>query len=1165
MTLSERSVNKPTTVLMIFILLFALGCYAVFNLPIDRFPDMELPYIAIATTYENAGPEEVEQSVTRTLESSLSGVTGLKRMMSTSSTGNSVIYMEMNYGVNLDEAVSGCRDKIDIVRKYLPSDADSPIMFKMDPAMMPIMGLSIKGNRTPEELRKLAEDVVQKKLEQIDGIASANISGGREKCIRVDIPRDRLEAYNLTITGVAQLIGAQNVQSAGGSITSGDINYTIQSAGKYNSIEDVKNTVISWKPTSSVDGEMPIVRTIKLRDIADVYEGYKKESTIAYMNGEPCVSVMLQRQSGKNSVEAANRARKQVEKLKASLPNDVEIFEVWNSTDDIENTINAVVKSVIEGALLAVLVLILFLRSFRSTLIIAISIPISLFITLVLMYFRGMTLNMISLAGLLIGVGMLVDNSIVVLENIYSYRQKDAKPKVAAILGSQEMVSAITSSTLTTVCIFLPMIMLKTKMGMIGQFLNDLSMTIIFSLMCSLIVAITLVPVLSSSVLVVGNAGDKRDDSFIGKINRALGNAFDKLDTVYSRAVEKTLHHKKLLLGGILALFFISIFVVVKIGYVFMPETETSNISVSITMPKGTRLEVTDAITKEFESIIQQEIVGIKNLSSNIGGGGFMSSSSDTNTATIRIKLYDEQERKSGYDNAESAREKLRPYFTKFPGAEISLSSGTNSMSSGLVVDIRCDDLKKLATVTKNVEEVLKEKTTDYINEVSSNLEDGLPEVKIVFDRDLMYDLALNIYSVSAEIKANIDGITATRYEDNGNEIDLVVALSEEDKSKLNDLDSIFVTSNSGARIPLSVFAHYEESTAPVSILRQEQTRMTQITLTPKKGIAIQEIQTKVNDVIAANIPQEDNVTISFSGDNEDFIEAAVNFLIVIIMAAALVFAIMASQFESFKDPFIVIFTIPLSFIGVVLIYLISGQKLSTVSIFGFLMLVGMIVNNGIVLVDYTNLLRRRGYKLMEACVEASRSRLRPILMSTLTTIISLVPMAFFPSEGTEMIQPISMTVLGGLSFGSLMTLFVMPSLYYIFNAGHERKIRKINKKIARIEKNGNASASSEKKLAKLTKKKNKYEAADASKEANFAAVAKQEFVPEAPEAVSEKKDSARKRTSKPKAAAEKKPSTETASNDASVSTGTETVTDSTAAGDVNSSTETKETTNEER
>lgn len=1119
MTLSERSVNKPTTVLMIFILLVALGIYATFNLPIDRFPEMELPYVIVYTTYENAGPEEVEQSVTRTLEASLSGVSGLKKMYSQSSTGVSIVQLEMNYGTDLDEAVNGCRDKIDLVRKYLPDDAESPVIFKMNPSMMPIMAIAVRGNRTPEELRKLAEDVIQPKLEQIDGIASANISGGREKCIRVDIPRDRLEAYNLTISAIAGLIATQNIQSAGGSITSGDINYTIQSAGKYDSLEDVKDTVISWKPAGMLADGTPVTRTVKLRDIADVYEGYKKESTLAYMNGEPCVSLSLQRQSGKNSVVAAKKVRKQVEVLKKTLPSDISIVEVWNTTDDIQNTISAVVESVIEGALLAILVLVVFLRSFKSTFIIGISIPVSLLITLVLMWLRGMTLNMISLAGLLIGVGMLVDNSIVVLENIYSYRQKDAKPKVAAILGSQEMVAAITSSTLTTVCIFIPMLMLKSKMGMIGQLLDDLSMTIIFSLMCSLVVAITLVPVLASSVLVVDNVGDKRDETWSGKINRALGSFFDKLDLVYSGAVKKILHHKKLTLGFILLLFFASIFVVYKIGYVFMPETETSNISLDVAMPKGTKLEITEAVTKELESIIQQEIVGIKRISSTVGGAGFLSSASDTHKATIRIALFDEKDRLSGYDSAETAKQKLRPYFTKFPGAEISLSSGMNSMTSGLVVEIRCDDLDKLGKTTKEITDLLKATTGEWVNEVKSNLEDGLPEVKIVFDRDRLYNLGLTIYSIGAEVKASIDGQTATRYEDNGDEIDLIISLAEEDKAKLTDLDSIFVTTQSGLRIPLSSFAHYEEGTSPVAIMRQEQTRMTQITCTPKKGLAIQDIQNHVSKIIAENIPSEDGLTISYTGDNEDFMEALINFVVVIIMAAALVFAIMASQFESFKDPFIVIFTIPLSFIGVATIYLLSGQKLCMVSVFGFLMLIGMIVNNGIVLVDYTNLLRRRGYGLEDACVEAARSRLRPILMSTLTTIISLIPMSFFPSEGTEIIQPISMTVLGGLSFGSLMTLFCMPALYYIFNWGNQRKLVKLNKKLNKLnDLRGNDSydvEAIEKKILKLEARKTKLEVQDKRREESIRSVAVKEETDEAEESVVEAKPAAKKTRAK--------------------------------------------------
>ena len=1060
MTLSERSVKKPTTVVMIFILLIAFGVYAMLSLPIDRFPEMDLPYILVSTTYSNAGPEEVETSVTRTLESSLSGVSGLKKLTSSSSSGSSMIILEMNYGTDLDAATGDIRDKIDLVRNYLPTEAKAPVMFKMNPSMMPIMMLSIDGNRSPEELRKYAEDVVQKRLEQIDGVASAYIIGGREKCIRVDVPRDRLEAYSLTISGIAQLIGAQNIQSAGGTIKSGEINYTIQSAGKYKNLEDIRNTVISWKVSAPDASGIPVVRTVKLRDIADVYEGYKEETSLAFMDGQPCVMMLIQKQSGKNSVAAANAVRKNLPKIIANLPNDVKIGEVFNTTDDIEATIHAVVESVIEGALLAILVLFVFLRSFKSTFIIGLTIPISLMVTIVLMNLRGMTLNMISLAGLLIGVGMLVDNAIVILENIYTYRQRDAKPEVAAILGSQEMISAITSSTLTTVCIFLPLILLKSKMGMVGQLFDDLSFTIIFSLLCSLIVAIVLVPVLASKYLVIDNVGHKRDSSRSGVLNRAFSNFFDSMDTGYSKFVRKVLHHKKLTIFIILVLFVVSMFGLVKNGYVFMPETASTNVSVKFTMPKGTRIEVTEAVMHEFESIVRQELKGIKNVTLSVGGSGMMSSASDTNVGTMRIRLYEEKLREPGWDDESTAKDKLRPYFTKFPGADIAFDSGQGGMgNAGLVVEVRTDDLTLLGTTAKKLVDVIKLHASDYVNEVSTDWEDGLPEVKITFDRERMYNMGLNIATVGNEIKANISGTTASRYEDHGDEIDIVVQLSDEDKAKLNDLDNIFATNSNGQRIPLSSFASYEQAEAPVTIRRANQARIAKVTIKQKPKVSLDEVQGKINEIIKNNIPSDENLTIGFSGDNEDFKENAKNFMIVIIMAAALVFAVMASQFESFKDPFIVLFTIPLSFIGVSVIHIMTKTQLNMISILGCLMLVGMIVNNGIVLVDYTNLLRKRGYNLEEACVESARSRLRPILMSTLTTIISLIPMAFFPSEGTEIIQPISLTVLGGLSFGSCMTLVMMPVLYFIFNSAKERKEARRQRRLERKQKRLEAKA----------------------------------------------------------------------------------------------------------
>ncbi|MBP5283820.1 MAG: efflux RND transporter permease subunit, partial [Treponema sp.] len=408
MTFSEKCVKKPVTTLLVFIVLVALGIYCTFSLPVDMYPDMELPYMIVYTTYGNAGPEEVEQSVTRTLESSLSGLSGLKKIQSQSTGGMSLIFMELNYGTNLDSAANEVRDKIDMVRSYLPDDASSPITIKADPSMMPIMMLTLEGKRTPEELRSYAEDVIQPRLEQIDGVASANVIGGRQKSINVDIPRDRLEAYGLSITGVAQTIGAQNIQSSGGVISSDSINYTIKTNGKYQSLDDLKNTVISYKLAASDGFNPPQVVTLRLRDVADIYEGYKDQSTFAFLDGEPCVMLMITKQSGKNSVTSAKAVRKALKNLESEMPEDLRIEETYNTTDIIEQNINEVAGSVIKGALLAVAVLIIFLRSLKTTFIVALAIPICVFITLMLMYFKGITINMISLAGLLLGIGMLV-------------------------------------------------------------------------------------------------------------------------------------------------------------------------------------------------------------------------------------------------------------------------------------------------------------------------------------------------------------------------------------------------------------------------------------------------------------------------------------------------------------------------------------------------------------------------------------------------------------------------------------------------------------------------------------------------------------------------------------------------------------------------------------
>ena len=1063
MSISKLAVKKPTTTLIIFILLAALGIYCTTSLPLDMFPDMDIPYIIVSTSYSNAGPEEVEKSVTRTMESVLSSVTGLKKMMSTSQTGSSLIMMEFEYGTNLDEAGNDIRDKIDIIRNYLPTDADSPIIFRMDPSMMPIMALIVTGSRTPEELSAYVEDVIQPRLEQIDGVASASISGGYEKAILIDVPQDRLNAYDLTITQIAQMIGAQNITSSGGSIEAGESNYSISAEGTYKSIEDIKNTVVTYKVKQNGTAQPEMV-SIMLRDVADVYEGYKDTNSLAFLDGTPSVMLQVQKQSGKNSVTTAEKVRKQLEVIENELPSDIKIVEAFNTTDDIKNTIFQVLKSLVEGIILAVVVLYIFLRSFKSTFIIALSIPVSVIITLCLMYFCGFTINMMTLSGLLLGIGMLVDNSVVVLENIFSYREKDAKPEVAAILGSEEMITSITASTLTTICIFLPMIMFRKKLGMMGKLFESFAFTIVFSLLCSLIVAAVLVPVLSSKYLKIEKVSERKLPGFLGHFDRIMGKFFTWLDNKYADGVKFTLRHKKVLLVSMFGLLIGSVVLIPVIGFIFMPTTPATSVSVSLEMPKGTTIESTREVIQQMESNVLKDLKGVKFSTVSVGGSGITSSASDTNTATLRVTLYPESERQEGWDSEATAKEKIRKYFNSFPGAEFTFGSGNMGFAgSSIDIVLRSNDLDLARKTAKEIQAAVKENGSDYVNETTMDLEDGLPELKINMDRNRMYELGITAYGAGSELNAAINGMTASRYDDDGTQVDIVVGLADEDKKTFADLEQIYVSSSTGKRIPFASFARYEETLAPVAINRENQTRTIRISVEPKPGISLQIVQDEIQKIVQENVVIDENLLVSYEGAMADMIETATNFSVIILMAVLLVFAVMASQFESFKDPFIIIFTIPLSFIGVITIYLITREMLNVISIIGMLVLVGTIVNNGIVLVDYTNLLRKRGLTLYDACVEAARNRLRPILMTTLTTVTSLIPMALFPGETGAMTQPIGLTVLGGMTFGSLMTLFVMPAIYYVFNSSKERRAAK---KVAKAEKKAKKAEKKTEKLA---------------------------------------------------------------------------------------------------
>ncbi|MDR2759743.1 MAG: efflux RND transporter permease subunit, partial [Spirochaetaceae bacterium] len=1006
-------------------------------------PEINPPYLVVFTSYTGAGPEEVERSVSRVLEAALSGVSSLEKVTSTSSKGSSMVMMEFTYGTDLADASNSVRDALDRVRNYMPSGADTPTIFRFDPSMIPIMGLMVMGNRSPEELRELATDTIVPRIEQTPGVATASVNGGREKIIRVEIPQSRLEAYGLTVTQIQQMLAAQNMQVAAGTITEGGLSYLLTTMGEYSSLDQILNTVISYKGGGvSGSGQVELPRSVYLRDIADVFEGYRDETSAVYVNGTPAVMMSVQKQSGKNSVQTARELRARLERMTRELPQDIKITELYNTTDQIENTLNQVTSTALSGAILAVLILFIFLRSIKPTIIIGISIPVSIAITMMMMYFAGLTLNLMTMAGLVLGIGMLVDNSIVILENIYRYREKGAKLQSAAILGAQEMIVAIVASTLTTICVFAPLVAFQGMLEMAGEMFAGLAFTVVISLAISLFTAIVLVPVLSSHYFPLVTRKQKPLKGFIAAIDRVFERFFTALENLYRRAVDRVLRHKLIVILVLIVLFAGSIFMIPVVGWVFMPQQEADSVSINVTLPMGTPLPETEAVLRQIQLIVEKEVRGYDRLVLNAGGGGMMGMGGGSNSGSLRINLPSYKDR---IDSADDIKTKIRAHFNEFPGVIFNFGGGGMGGAMGgnpIDIVIRTDDLVKGKALAERIAGIIRERVPDA-TEPRVDLQDGLPQIEIELDRDRLYALGLNTLTVGNEIKAAVDGITATRYKTGGHDYDVVLILAEADRSTRPALDHIFVNSQVAGRVPLSSFASYKEGTGPLTITRENQSRVLHVTAGAVPGTKINILENQVRTLITAEIPAEDDVIIEYAGDNADMVKMMGRFVLIMVVAVFLVFGVMASLFESFRDPFIIIFTIPLSVIGIVAIYLITGTTFNILTAVGLLVLMGVIVNNGIVLVDYTNLLRKRGLPLHQACVEAAGNRLRPILMTTLTTILGLVPMAFFPGEGSEMVAPIGKTVLGGLSFGTLMTLFLMPTIYAIMNKrSDEREAR---------------------------------------------------------------------------------------------------------------------------
>lgn len=1011
--ISEKTMQHPILLLMVFTLLGLTGVFTMSKTSLSLMPDVDMPYLTVSATYTNAGPESVEKSVTKPIEDALVSLSGLKNINSTSMEGRSQVSLEFNYGTDLEIAANDVRTKLSRITSRLPDDV-TPNILKMDANSLPILRIAVRGNRSADDLKQIADDYIVDVIEQADGVGEASSSGGRTKIVRVEIEQNRLQAYGLTLTQVASSLARQNIEIGGGQITEGSRDYSVRTIGEYKSIDEINNTVVTTKNGYDV----------KLIDLGHAFLGYKDASSEVYINGEPGVYVSVTKQSGENSVNVANGVYKKMEALKETLPSDITMEIVRDDTDSIRDTLSTLLDSAWQGLVLAVVILFIFLCSIKTTIIIAVSIPLSIIITLLAMNMCGITLNMMTMTGLILGVGMIVDASVVMIDNIYAYRMRGTKAHVAAVLGTQEMIVSVISGNLTTICVFIPFLFFMKDLGFMGQMFKGIIFTIVIALVCSLFVAIFLVPVLAGHFLPLTNRNEKPVKSAVFKfLYGTFERAQKAIEKVYGWGLKKALNHRIATICVCMTALVISFMFVPTLRIQMMTGGHDDSVTVKMVLPVGTSLEETTDIVQQFEKIVMDEIKGIKNVITSIGSGS-RNATSYTGQIQIQLPPSDRQ-----IDNDQTIQKKLRAHFGDFTDVEFSFGQGRRQQMTGADIDIviRSQSLSKAMDVARQVSDVM-EKMSE-VGEPTVDTEDGLPQVQIEVDRQRAYNFGVNVNSVANEIKASIEGTTATTFRDNGNDYSVYVMLRPQDRQKVIDLDQIYVSGSKGL-VALSNIASVVKGLGPVSIKHENRNRLVHVTANILNDENANVIEKKIKEECSKAFIVPEGVSVTYEGSWKEMAKQGAMYGKIILMAIILVFGVMAATYESFRAPIINIFTIPFLCIGVIFIYKITNQAFSLMSAVGLIMLVGIVVNNGIILVDYTNLLRERGKPMLEACYEAGVSRLRPVLMTTLTTILGMIPMCFASSGSAGMVQPIGVAVVGGLVSSTFITLFFIPVLY---------------------------------------------------------------------------------------------------------------------------------------
>ena len=1047
MSIYKSAIEKPVTTALIFVAVIGIGIFSYVQLPIDQFPEMDPPYITVMTTYPGASASEMETNVTKIMENALNSVDHLKHITSQSKDNMSMVTLELEWGCNIDEAVNDVRSFVDMTRNSLPDNCNTPIIFKLSTSAMPICQYSITADETYAGLDKILNDEVVPQLNHIDGIGNISLSGAPDRYVYVNIDQQKLDAYGLTLEQVGQVVQANNLNLSSGTVKMPQEQYQMQVRSEYIESSEIENLMVTMTPQG---------QQVFVRDIATVKDTIKDLSLDEKTNGREAVRLVIAKQTGANTVEVCRDVRDELEKIQKQLPTDVKIEKIYDSSENIQNSINSLEESVLYALLFVVLVVLFFLGKWRATIIIGITIPIALIVAFIYLKVADSSINIISLCSLTIAIGMVVDDAIVVLENITRHVERGEDPHEAAIYATNEVWVSVIATTLVLVAVFVPLTMLS---GMAGIMFHELGWIVTVVCCTSTAVAITLTPMLSSKLLKakkvhVDEAGNLVEDEAGRKswYDRTVVRLLDTVDHYYALSLGWCLRHKTVTLLMLLALFAASLTPVFmgKIGTDFMQQQDNGRLSVTVKLQRGTRIEETLKTARHLEQRFVELVPCIELINTSAGSNddatiAAMFSSTMNNKISMIVRLPKKWQREQSiWEIAEI----LRGEMAKYPEIieyQCNAASGFGGGGNTVDLEIYGYSFDRTSQMAERARQLCSQ--LPGARDVNVSRDDDRPDIKITVDKEKASRLGLSSATISTYLRNRVAGMSCGYLKDDGSEYDIVVRLEEEDRNSLSDVMDLTIPTPTGKKVKLSEVAEVGEYWAPPTIERKERQRIVTVKVTPHNtslGELAEAIETQVVPQLDLPVGYSTHIGGNYETQQDTFRDMILLFFLIVM----LVYITMASQFESMLKPFIIMFTVPFAFSGVIIALWLTHRSLDMIGALGLVLLVGIVVKNGIVLVDYINLLRERGYALNEAIQMSGESRIRPVLMTAFTTILGMIPMAVSSGEGAEMWQPLGIVVIGGLTVSTFLTLFVVPVLYGTMSKRGERdKQKKLREK----------------------------------------------------------------------------------------------------------------------